>query len=46
VSLQLDFEFHNPLIVMAMGAVFNQIANTLLDAFCQRAQELYGKQHV
>lgn len=42
VSLKLDFEFSNALMQMAIGAIFNQIANTLLDAFCQRAKQLYG----
>lgn len=42
VSLNLEFEFSNALMQLAMGAVFNQIANTLLDAFCQRARQLYG----
>jgi len=42
VSLTLEFEFSNALLAMAMGAMFNQIANTLLDAFCQRAHQVYG----
>ncbi len=42
VSLDLDFEFSNKLIAMAIGPVFNQIANTLVDAFVVRAKELYG----
>ena len=43
VSLDLDFEFSNRLVGMALGPVFNQIANTLVDAFCKRATEVYGK---
>jgi len=46
VSLKLDFEFSNALMQMAIGALFNQIANTLLDAFCHRAKQLYGSNHV
>ena len=42
VSLDLDFEFSNKLVAMAVGPVFNQIANTLVDAFVVRAKELYG----
>ncbi len=42
VELELDFEFSGRLIDTAFGAVFNQIANTLVDAFCKRADEVYG----
>jgi len=42
VSLDLDFEFANKLIGMAMGPLFNQIANTLVDSFCKRAIDVYG----
>ena len=43
VSLDLDFEFANKLIGMAMGPLFNQIANTLVDSFCKRAVDVFGK---
>jgi len=43
VSLDLDFEFSNKLMSMAFGTVFSQIANTLVDAFCKRAVDVYGK---
>lgn len=42
VELALDFEFSGKLIDKAFGAVFHQIANTLVDAFCKRANEVYG----
>lgn len=41
VELALDFEFSGKLIDKAFGRVFNQIANTLVDAFCKRAEEVY-----
>ncbi|MCG6861331.1 MAG: type II toxin-antitoxin system RatA family toxin [Chromatiaceae bacterium] len=41
VELELDFEFSGKLIDKAFGAVFNQIANSLVDAFCKRAEEVY-----
>jgi ribosome-associated toxin RatA of RatAB toxin-antitoxin module len=41
IELVLDFEFSGKLIDTAFGAVFNQIANTLVDAFCKRADEVY-----
>lgn len=43
VELELDFEFSGKLIDKAFGAVFSQIANTLVDAFCKRAESLYGE---
>lgn len=43
VSLDLDFEFSNKLVGMAMGPIFSQIANTLVDSFSKRAVEVYGK---
>jgi ribosome-associated toxin RatA of RatAB toxin-antitoxin module len=41
VELVLDFEFSGKLINKAFNAVFGQIANTLVDAFCKRANEVY-----
>jgi len=41
VELDLDFEFSNKLVSMLIGPVFTQIANSLVDAFCQRAHQLY-----
>jgi len=43
ISLELDYEFSNMLLSMAVGPVFNQIANTLVDAFCLRAEDKYGR---
>ena len=43
VSLDLEFEFAGKLIAMAIGAVFSQIAGSLVDAFCDRADQLYGR---
>lgn len=42
VELNLEFEFAGKLIDSAFGAVFTQIAATLVDAFCKRAEEIYG----
>ncbi len=41
-ELELDFDFSGKLINAALGSAFNQIANTLVDAFCKRADEVYG----
>jgi ribosome-associated toxin RatA of RatAB toxin-antitoxin module len=43
VELELEFEFSGRLIDKAFGGVFNQIANTLVDAFCKRADDVYGE---
>lgn len=43
VSLDLEYEFSSRLLKMAIGPVFAQITSTLVDAFCERATELYGK---
>ena len=42
VSLKLDFEFSNALVKLALGPVFESIANRLVDQFQQRARQLYG----
>ncbi|WP_316365123.1 type II toxin-antitoxin system RatA family toxin [Candidatus Thiodiazotropha sp. CDECU1] len=42
VELLLEFEFAGKLIDAAFGRVFSQVANTLVDAFCKRADEVYG----
>lgn len=46
VSLDLEFEFSNLLMAITFSKVFNQIANTLVDAFCNRATALYGQQRI
>jgi len=42
IILRLNYQFSNPIISMVVGPVFNQIANTLVDSFCKRADELHG----
>jgi len=42
VSLQLDYEFSNRLIALAFGGVFAHMANHMVQAFTQRAKEVYG----
>lgn len=44
VTLNIEFEFSGKLIDAAFGAVFRQIADTLVDAFCKRAAEVYRDQ--
>lgn len=42
ISLDLAFDYDGPLIKATLGPLFNQAANTLVDAFCQRAKQLHG----
>ena len=42
ISLHLDFEFSGGLIDKAFSAVFNEIANTMVDSFSQRAKIIYA----
>ena len=41
ISLDLEYEFSNMLLGIAIGPVFNQIANSMVDSFCQRAEVVY-----
>lgn len=43
ITLNLEFEFAGKLLSLAFGPVFNQVANSLVEAFSRRAQELYGQ---
>lgn len=43
VSLDLEFEFANGLMRLVVGPIFHQIANSLVDAFCKRAVQVYGR---
>lgn len=42
VALNLEFEMKRNITKMAFGAIFNQAANTMVDAFCARADQVYG----
>ncbi len=44
VLLDLEFEFAGGFFDMLFQPVFQSIANSLVDAFCQRAVELYGRE--
>lgn len=43
VMLDLDFEYSGTLIRMALAPFFNKAADTLVDAFCQRARAVFGE---
>lgn len=42
VALDLEFEFANRLLGVAIGGIFSDIATRMVDAFCERATECYG----
>jgi len=42
VELDMKFSFSNKLYALTLGSVFNQVANKLVAAFTERAQQLYG----
>ncbi|MDC9594589.1 type II toxin-antitoxin system RatA family toxin [Xenorhabdus sp. IM139775] len=42
VELHLDFEFTNKLIELAFGKVFKELAGNMVQAFTQRAREVYN----
>ncbi len=41
IELQMEFEFSSKIVGTLIGPIFTQIANSLVDAFCQRAHQLY-----
>lgn len=44
ISLDLNFDFSNRLVGAIIGPVFKIIADSMLDSFCKRADELYSEQ--
>ncbi len=43
ISLDLEFEISGVLANLAFGPVFNQICNTMVTSFTQRAKAIYGR---
>lgn len=44
VMLDLEFELAGGILSMAFGPIFHQVANTLVESFCKRAEDIYGDQ--
>jgi ribosome-associated toxin RatA of RatAB toxin-antitoxin module len=42
ISLDLEFEMSGKLASLAFGAIFNQICNTMVSSFTDRAKQIYG----
>ena len=43
IELDLEYKFDSGLVSIAARPVFNQIANSLVDAFSKRAVDVYGE---
>lgn len=43
ISFDLEFEFAGSMFSMILGPVFDQVMHKMVDAFCERAEEVYGK---
>jgi ribosome-associated toxin RatA of RatAB toxin-antitoxin module len=41
IEMKMDFEFSTRIVSLLISPVFNQISNSMVDAFCQRAHQLY-----
>ncbi|HXF65531.1 MAG TPA: type II toxin-antitoxin system RatA family toxin [Burkholderiales bacterium] len=44
IELRLHYEFSSRLLEKLVGPVFNHIANTLVEAFVRRAEQVYGRE--
>ena len=42
ISFDLEFDFAGRMVSMLLGPVFEQVTDKMVDAFCDRAQEMYG----
>jgi ribosome-associated toxin RatA of RatAB toxin-antitoxin module len=43
IALDMEFDFTHSFMDLLFQPIFQHIANTFVDAFCNRAKELYGK---
>lgn len=43
VSLHMEFEFSNVLIGKAFGPVFGRVVDSMVNSFCARADDVYGR---
>ncbi|KUM54432.1 type II toxin-antitoxin system RatA family toxin [Rheinheimera sp. EpRS3] len=46
VILRLEFEFSSRLIQFAFGKIFGELTAAMVNAFTQRAKQVYGENHV
>jgi len=45
IEFHLSYEFSSKMLEKVIGPVFGHIANSFVDAFVQRANDIYGLQH-
>ena len=45
VVLALEFEFSSKLVEFAFGKIFNELTMAMVQAFTDRAKQIYGDQH-
>lgn len=43
ISFDLEFTIAGKMLALMLGPVFEQVSDTMVDAFCDRAEDLYGK---
>ena len=43
IDFELHYEFSSKILEHLIGPVFSKIANSFVDAFCARAEQVYGK---
>ncbi|KTD23316.1 type II toxin-antitoxin system RatA family toxin [Legionella londiniensis] len=43
ISFDLEFDFAGRFFSMLLGSVFEQVSDKMVDAFCERAEALYGQ---
>lgn len=41
IKFEVEFEVSNRLLNLAIGPIFEQIATTMVDSFCERAKQVY-----
>lgn len=46
ISFDLEFTIAGKMLALVLGPVFEQVSDTMVDAFCTRAEELYGKENI
>jgi ribosome-associated toxin RatA of RatAB toxin-antitoxin module len=42
IEFDMEYEFSNRLLEGVIGPVFSMIANSFVDSFCKRAEQIYG----
>ncbi len=43
ITLHLEFDFSSKAVAMVIGPVFKRIADSMIESFCSRADEIYPK---